>query len=94
MPIEITDKYLRIRVRDPKKFSKIRTDDIGRKGHSLRLAGLNPKTGRWETQAWLVDRKDIKNKDIRTLVLLNSIAKDLTIMKKALLRQKIRTIIQ
>ena len=90
MPIELTDKYLRIRVKNPKRFSKIRTDDIGRKGHSMRLAGYNPKTAKWETQAWLVDRKGIKNKDIRTLLLLHSIAKELPIMKKALLRQRIR----
>lgn len=92
MPVDITNKYLRIRVRDPKSFSKIRTDDIGRKGHSLRLAGLNRKTGKWQTQAWLVSKKDIKNKDIRTLLLLNNIAKDLTMFGKTALRQKIRII--
>lgn len=90
MTIELTEKYLRIRVKNPRKFKKIRTDDIGRKGHSLRLAGVSRKTGKWETQAWLVDRKGIENKDIRTLLLLNGIAKDLSKQKRALIRKKVR----
>lgn len=90
MTVELTNKYLRIRVKSPKKFKKIRTDDIGRKGHSLRLAGVSKKTGKWETQAWLVDRKDIKSRDIRTLLLLNSISKNLSKQKKSLLKSKVR----
>jgi len=48
-------KYIRIRVRNPKSFKKgsFRTHDIGRKGHSKRIAG-KLKKGQWATQAFLV----------------------------------------
>lgn len=90
MTVELTKKYLRIRVKHPRQFTKIRTDDIGRKGHSMRLAGVNRKTGKWETQAWLVSKKDIKNRDIRALMLLNSIAKDLPKDKRGQILRKVR----
>ena len=90
MTVELTKKYLRIRVKDPKRFSKIRTDDIGRKGHSLRLAGINKKTGKWETQAWLIDRKDIEKRDIRVFLLLRDILNDLPKAKRTILNKKVR----
>lgn len=90
MTVELTKKYLRIRIADPKRFSKIRTDDIGRKGHSLRLAGINKKTGKWETQAWLIDRKDIEKRDIRVFLLLRDILNDLPKAKRNILNKKVR----
>jgi len=90
MTVELTKKYLRIRIADPKRFSKIRTDDIGRKGHSLRLAGVNKKTGKWETQAWLIDRKDIEKRDIRVFLLLRDILNDLPKAKRTILNKKVR----
>ena len=92
MSVELTKKYLRIRVKNPKKFRLIRTDDIGRKGHSLRLAGVNKKTGRWETQAWLIDRKDIQGKDIRALLLLNGIIREAPRKQRAQILQKLKSI--
>jgi hypothetical protein len=52
-------KYIRIRVRNPKSFKKdsFRTHDIGRKGHSKRIAG-KLKSGKWATQAFLVSKSD------------------------------------
>jgi len=90
MTVELTKKYLRIRIADPKRFSKIRTDDIGRKGHSLRLAGINKKIGKWETQAWLIDRKDIEKRDIRVFLLLRDILNDLPKAKRNILNKKVR----
>lgn len=49
-------KYYRIRVEDPKKFKKFRTQDFGRKGHTLRIAGKTD--GKWKTQAYRVEKDD------------------------------------
>lgn len=75
MPVEVTKKYVRIRVRDPRVFAKntFRTHDMGRKGHSRRIAGIRKKTGMWETQAYLILRSDIKKLDPRALRLLKQI---------------------
>jgi len=53
-------KYIRIRVRNPSQFKKasFRTHDIGRKGHSKRIAGKLKKSGKWATQAFLVSKSD------------------------------------
>ena len=47
-------------VRSPNTFkpTSIRTQDIGRKGHSLRRAGRLKKTGKWATQAFKIKRSD------------------------------------
>jgi hypothetical protein len=51
-------KYIRIRVRNPKSFVKgsFRTHDIGRKGHSKRIAGILKRGRKWATQAFLVPK--------------------------------------
>lgn len=90
MTVELTKRFLRIRVKPPGRYKKIRTDDIGRKGHSLRRAGLNPKTGRWETQSWLINRKDLEKRDIRAWTLLNKVAGDLPKRTRAEILMKIR----
>lgn len=54
-------KYLRIRVRNPSSFIKgsFRTHDIGRKGHSKRIAGRLKRTGQWATQNYLIKKADL-----------------------------------
>jgi hypothetical protein len=76
MVIEVKGKYLRIRVKDPKLFvnNSFRTDDIGRKGHSMRITAINKQTGKWETQSWRLLVADIKKDDLNTMILLNKIA--------------------
>lgn len=58
--VHMTKQYVRYRINNPNDFDKktIRTQDIGRKGHSKRLGGINKKTGEWETQAILITRED------------------------------------
>ena len=53
-------RYLRIRQRDPKRFikSSFRTQDIGRKGHSYRIAGKLKRTGRFATQSFRILKSD------------------------------------
>lgn len=50
-------KYYRIVIRPKSEFTTFRAQDIGRKGHSIRLAGKR-KSGTWSTQAWLISKKD------------------------------------
>ena len=50
-------KYYRVVIRPKSEFTSFRMQDIGRKGHSIRLAGKR-KTGSWATQAWLISKKD------------------------------------
>jgi hypothetical protein len=73
--IHATERYIRVRVRDPKDFipGSFRTHDIGRKGHSKRIAGRLKSTGEWETQAWLISRKDLEERDPATIKLLEEV---------------------
>lgn len=50
-------QYYRIVVRPKSEFTSFRAHDVGRKGHAIRLAGRR-KTGSWDTQAWLISKKD------------------------------------
>jgi hypothetical protein len=56
----LTKRYARYRVQEPRLFEKesLRTQDIGRKGHSKRIAGIKKSTGKYETQAILISRPD------------------------------------
>ena len=60
MKVHLTKKYARFRVRNPLSFikSSFRTQDIGRKGHSKRIAGILKANKRWVTQAILINRMD------------------------------------
>jgi hypothetical protein len=49
--------YFRIVVRSKEQFSTFRTQDVGEKGHILRLAGKR-SSGSWDTQAWLISKED------------------------------------
>jgi hypothetical protein len=80
MPLEIKGTRLRYRVRNPIKGAIFRTDDIGQKGHSLRVAQYNPRTKRWQTQSWTFPIIDIKEKRPATIKILEKLG----IKKKAL----------
>jgi hypothetical protein len=49
--------YYRIVVRDKDQFTSFRYHDVGREGHAQRLTGRR-KSGSWDTQAWLISKKD------------------------------------
>jgi len=49
--------YFRIVVRTKDEFATFRTQDVGEKGHILRLAGRR-SSGSWDTQAWLIGKDD------------------------------------
>lgn len=55
-----TKRFARYRIENPNKFikSSLRTHDIGRKGHSKRIAGRLKSTGEWKTQAILIAKSD------------------------------------
>lgn len=49
--------FYRITIRDKKQFVAFRNHDVGDGGHLERVAGRR-KDGSWDTQAWLVEKKD------------------------------------
>ena len=49
--------YFRIIVRPKEEFATFRYDDVGEKGHILRLAGKR-SSGSWDTQVWLISKED------------------------------------
>ena len=49
--------YYRIIVRAKDEFITFRYQDVGEKGHILRLAGKR-SSGSWDTQAWLISKDD------------------------------------
>ena len=59
--VEVRGNSVRVRLKDPSKYTEFRTQDVGRPGYTQRIAGYNPKTGKWETQAWRFDLEDLKN---------------------------------
>jgi hypothetical protein len=75
MPIDITDQYVRVRVKEPRLFhaESFRTQDFGRKGWSKRIGGILKEGNRWETQSYLVSRHGLERKDKRTIELLRQI---------------------
>jgi hypothetical protein len=60
--VHLTKRYARYRIKNPSQFKKstLRTHDIGRSGHSKRIAGKLKKNNRWVTQSILIARKDYK----------------------------------
>jgi len=65
-------RYMHIVVRKKKGLKNFRTHDIGRKGHSKRVAGKT-RTGKWVTQKYLIKKSDLKKLDKKTLNLLKQI---------------------
>lgn len=57
-----TGDYYHVEVRDKNQFKSFRTHDVGRKGHTQRVAGRRER-GSWSTQKWLIGKKDahVKN---------------------------------
>ena len=49
--------YYRIQVRPKSEFTSFRTHDVGREGHTQRIAGRR-SSGSWATQTWLIDKDD------------------------------------
>lgn len=92
MPVDITNKYLRIRVKNPSAFkpSSFRTHDIGRKGHSMRIAGIQRSSGKWATQSWFISKKDLKEDDPRTFQLVRKIRLDLSEKDKKSVEKALR----
>jgi hypothetical protein len=68
--------YFRIVVRPKDEFTTFRNQDVGEKGHIMRLAGKR-SSGSWDTHAWLISKTDAHlagdtlvgdNKDSRRLI--------------------------
>jgi hypothetical protein len=49
--------YFRIVLRPRGEFTTFRYQDVGEKGHILRLAGKR-SSGSWDTQVWLISKND------------------------------------
>lgn len=73
MPMEIRGKRLRVRVARPIKSRIYRTQDVGAKGHTERIAVKNPRTKRWHTQAWSFPIEDVRAKRPQTMAILNKL---------------------
>ncbi len=50
-------EYFRIEVRPKEEFVTFRNQDVGEKGHLMRLAGKR-SSGSWDTVTWLVSKQD------------------------------------
>lgn len=48
---ELKGQQIRIRINNPRKFTKFRTQDVGKNGRLQRIGGYSRKTG-WLTQSW------------------------------------------
>lgn len=70
MPLEIRGKHLRVRVSRPVKGAKYRTQDVGDKHHSQRVAMYDPRTKRWKTQSWIFPLKDVQMRRKKTMKIL------------------------
>ena len=60
-------EFYRIVVRPKSLFKKFRAHDVGKKGHIERLAGQRAN-GNWDTQAWLINKKDAHVSNTKTLI--------------------------
>lgn len=54
--------YYHVTIRPKSEFTSFRTQDVGRKGHSQRVAGRR-RSGSWSTQKWLISKKDAHVED-------------------------------
>jgi len=66
-------RYYRIEVRPTGRFVSYRLHDVGRGGHTKRLAGKR-SSGSWDTKSWLILKSDAHVKT-RTLMIDNPVAK-------------------
>lgn len=51
--------YYRVVLRPKSEFVKFRTHDVGREGHTKRIAGKR-SSGSWATHSWLIHKNDAK----------------------------------
>jgi hypothetical protein len=58
--VHLTKNYARYRQINPSKFiaGSFRTQELGLRGHTKRIAGRLKKTGKWATQSILLKRND------------------------------------
>lgn len=49
--------HLRIKRRE--EFKRFRSQDIGRPRHTIRVAGVSKRTGRWETHKYVFRKDDV-----------------------------------
>jgi hypothetical protein len=68
-------KYLHMRVASPRGTVTCRTHDIGRSGHTKRVACIKctPKECKWKTQAFLIRKEDWVNEDPSVIKLYRQI---------------------
>jgi len=57
--IYASTNYIHVRLKEPGNYSNFRFHDVGRRGHSLRLAAINKRTGKWETISWIFDKEKL-----------------------------------
>jgi len=59
-----TGNYIRLRLIPPSRFKKgsFRTHDVGRSGFTKRISGRLKRNDKWETQAWIFNKKDFGRK--------------------------------
>lgn len=69
--------YYRVVIRPKSEFITFRTHDVGREGHSQRIAGKR-SSGSWATHSWLIKKDDayiengvLKSKDSKIKKILN-----------------------
>lgn len=72
-------EYYHVVVRPKEEFVTFRSQDIGKRGHTIRVAGKR-KSGTWATQKWLISKNDaliknglLKAKDKKTEEILNKL---------------------
>jgi hypothetical protein len=61
MPVELKGQQLRIRVRNPKLFSKFRILDVGKKGRLQMVIGKLKNKNKWVAQSWRLNLDTYRN---------------------------------
>ena len=58
--IDVTPRYYRARLRNPREFTKLRIKDIGRSGHTKLIVGRPKGMTATRTQSVLIPRGDVR----------------------------------
>jgi hypothetical protein len=61
IPVEIKGQQLRIRVKSPKKFSKFRILDVGKRGRLQAVLGKLKGYDKWDVQSWRLNLSTYDN---------------------------------
>lgn len=90
------EKYYRIVLTPKSRYKTFRTHDVGRAGHTQRIAGLT-KSGEWETHTWLIRKDDayvsggaLKSKNPKIQHVLDQLPGKETRVKKSVFKGKPR----